>query len=85
MANTDRKIKVAVLGGGVGAMTAATFLTSTPELRAKYQVTVYQQGWRLGGKGASGRNSAHANRIEEHGLHVWMGWYQIAFALFRNL
>lgn len=85
MANTDRKIKVAVLGGGVGAMTAATFLTSTPELRAKYQVTVYQQGWRLGGKGASGRNSAHANRIEEHGLHVWMGWYQNAFAMIRNL
>ncbi|MCP3979420.1 MAG: NAD(P)-binding protein [bacterium] len=82
---TDEKIKVAVLGGGVGAMTAATCLTSTPELRARYDVTVYQMGWRLGGKGASGRNAKHANRIEEHGLHVWMGWYQNAFSTIRDV
>src|SRR5690606_146372 len=70
-AGNGEKIKVAVLGGGVAALTTAFELTSTEELRAKYDVTVYQMGWRLGGKGASGRNRAVANRIEEHGLHIW--------------
>jgi uncharacterized protein with NAD-binding domain and iron-sulfur cluster len=78
------KIKVAVLGGGVGALTTAFELTSTPELRARYDVTVYQLGWRLGGKGASGRNQAIANRIEEHGLHIWMGFYENAFKVMRE-
>jgi uncharacterized protein with NAD-binding domain and iron-sulfur cluster len=72
-----------VLGGGCGAMTAAYYLTSTPELCAKYEVTVYQQGWRLGGKGASGRNAALGQRIEEHGLHLWMGFYENAFRTIR--
>lgn len=76
---SDPRIKVAVLGGGVGAMTTAFYLTSTPALRARYEVTVYQLGWRIGGKGASGRNRAAADRIEEHGLHVWMGFYENAF------
>ena len=48
------KTKVAVLGGGLGAMAAAYELTCTAELRERFEVTVYQQGWRLGGKGASG-------------------------------
>jgi uncharacterized protein with NAD-binding domain and iron-sulfur cluster len=39
-------------------------------------------GWRLGGKGASGRGVA--NRIEEHGLHLWMGFYENAFRIMRE-
>jgi len=77
------KIRVAVLGGGVAALTTAFELTSTAELRARYDVTVYQLGWRLGGKGASGRNRKLANRIEEHGLHIWMGFYENAFHVMR--
>jgi uncharacterized protein with NAD-binding domain and iron-sulfur cluster len=79
------KRKVAVLGGGVGAMTTAYELSKTPELRSKYEVTVYQLGWRLGGKGASGRNPAMGDRIEEHGLHIWMGHYENAFAMIRDV
>jgi uncharacterized protein with NAD-binding domain and iron-sulfur cluster len=75
---------VAVLGGGVGGITAAFELTATPELRERFDVTVYQLGWRIGGKGASGRNPAAANRIEEHGLHVWFGFYDNAFRLMRD-
>ncbi len=78
-----RKTKVAILGGGVGAMAAAWELTSTPERRAKYDVTVHQLGWRLGGKGASGRNLDESQRIEEHGLHIWMGFYENAFRVMR--
>jgi uncharacterized protein with NAD-binding domain and iron-sulfur cluster len=76
--------KIAVLGGGAGALAAAFALTDTPELRARHRVTVYQMGWRLGGKGASGRNRRVADRIEEHGLHVWAGFYENAFALLRR-
>jgi uncharacterized protein with NAD-binding domain and iron-sulfur cluster len=39
-------------------------------------------GWRLGGKGASGRGPS--GRIEEHGLHLWLGFYDNAFRLLRE-
>ncbi len=84
MNGTPERTKVAVLGGGVGGMTAAFELTATPALRERFEVTVYQLGWRVGGKGASGRNAAYADRIEEHGLHVWFGFYDNAFRLMRD-
>ena len=84
MNSSEAKKEIAVLGGGVGGLTAAFELTATPELRARHSVTVYQLGWRLGGKGASGRNADHCNRIEEHGLHVWFGFYDNAFRLMRD-
>ncbi len=62
-------------------MTTAFELTR-PELEGLYQVTVSQQGFRLGGKGASSRGAA--GRIEEHGLHVWLGFYENAFRLMRE-
>ncbi|HKN11553.1 MAG TPA: FAD-dependent oxidoreductase [Candidatus Binatus sp.] len=74
-------IRVAVIGGGCASM-AAAFELSRPEHKGKYRVTVYQLGWRLGGKGASGRGPA--DRIEEHGLHLWMGSYENAFRLIRE-
>lgn len=73
--------KVAVIGGGCAAMAAAFELTR-PELEGRFEVTVYQMGFRLGGKGASGRG-VHG-RIEEHGLHLWMGYYENAFRLMRD-
>ncbi len=81
---TEKQTRVAILGGGCGAMAAAFALTATPELRRRYAVTVYQRGFRLGGKGASGRNLERHGRIEEHGMHMWMGWYQNAFRLLRD-
>src|SRR6185295_15059267 len=76
-----RPIRVAIVGGGCAGITAAFELTR-PEHRGRFEVTVYQQGWRLGGKGASGRGEA--GRIEEHGLHVWMGFYENSFRLLRE-
>jgi uncharacterized protein with NAD-binding domain and iron-sulfur cluster len=76
------KKRVAVLGGGAAAMTTAYYLSRTPELREEYEVTVYQLGWRLGGKGASGRGPH--GRIQEHGLHIFWGFYENAFALMRE-
>lgn len=77
------KTKVAVVGGGLGAVSAAWWLTSTPALRERYEVTVYQHGWRLGGKGGSGRNAAVHERIEEHGVHMFLGFYENAFRTLR--
>jgi uncharacterized protein with NAD-binding domain and iron-sulfur cluster len=81
---TGNKRRIAILGGGVGAMAAAWTLTETAQAREQLEITVYQMGWRLGGKGASGRNAAHGQRIEEHGLHVWLGWYHNAFTLLHR-
>ena len=72
------KAKVAVLGGGMAGLTAAYELTR-PALAGRYDVTVYTLGWRLGGKLASGRGPNGRN--QEHGLHVWFGFYDNAFAL----
>ena len=36
----------------------------------------------MGGKGASGRGPA--GRIEEHGLHLWLGFYDNSFRLLRE-
>lgn len=76
--------RVAILGGGCGALSAAWWLTATPALRARHQVTVYCQGWRLGGKGASGRDADQHERIVEHGLHMMMGFYEVVFRTLRD-
>jgi uncharacterized protein with NAD-binding domain and iron-sulfur cluster len=79
-----RQTRVAILGGGIAGLTAAFELSATPELRERYHVTVYTMGDRLGGKGASSRNAEQGNRVEEHGLHVWFGFYENAFGLMRR-
>lgn len=76
--------KIAVIGGGVGAITAAYAITTLPDWDKSYEITLYQLGWRCGGKGASGRNAEHGQRIEEHGLHIWAGFYANAFRLMRD-
>ena len=74
--------KVAILGGGMAGLTTAWRL-SEPGWHNRFEsITVYQRGWRLGGKGASSRG-VHG-RIEEHGLHIWLGSYENAFALLRQ-
>jgi len=77
--------KIAILGGGIAALGTALELTAEPDWQQRYEITVYTLGWRLGGKGASGRNQAYRNRIEEHGIHLWMGFYENAFNLMRHV
>ena len=61
---------------------AAVWELSRPEHAGRYEITVFQEGWRLGGKGASGRG--RNGRIEEHGLHIWLGFYDNAFRMMRE-
>lgn len=77
---SEGRRKIAIVGGGCAAL-AAAFELSHPMHGGKYEITIYQAGFRLGGKGASGRGPA--DRIEEHGLHLWMGFYENAFRLMR--
>lgn len=74
--------RVAILGGGLAGLTAAHELSKTAALRRAYAVTVYQMGWRFGGKAASGRG--RCGRVEEHGLHLFFGFYDNAFSLVRS-
>jgi uncharacterized protein with NAD-binding domain and iron-sulfur cluster len=79
---TRKKGRVAILGGGMAGLATAWRL-SAPGWRDRFEsITVYQRGWRLGGKAASSRGPH--GRIEEHGLHVWLGSYENAFALLRE-
>ncbi|GAA4416146.1 NAD(P)-binding protein [Nibrella viscosa] len=86
------KTKVAVLGGGMGAMSAVYELLKADQFAGNYDITIYQMGWRIGGKGASGREkvknsvnpSENNQRILEHGLHAWFGWYSNAFNQFKD-
>lgn len=84
MPNTTR---VAVLGGGMGALASVADLTDPRRAPSRpLDITVYQIGWRLGGKGASGRSQDPATygRIEEHGLHNLFGFYDNTFQLMRG-
>jgi uncharacterized protein with NAD-binding domain and iron-sulfur cluster len=81
-APVPKRERVVILGGGIAALTAA-FHLSRPGWRDRFEsITIYQMGWRLGGKGASGRGEH--DRIEEHGLHLWLGFYENAFRLLQQ-
>lgn len=79
----DRPKKVVVLGGGAAACTAAFYLAQQKE---RYQVEMYTLGWRFGGKCAAGRSRGpHSERIEEHGLHAFVGFYENVFRTVREV
>jgi hypothetical protein len=89
MAGTGDKRRIAILGGGQAALTAALQLTDPANPNsACNEVTIHQIGWRLGGKGATGRPVdvpwAHM-RIEEHGFHAWFGFYDNSFRQIRTV
>lgn len=76
------KQKIVIIGGGIGGLTAAYEL-SDPKLMDKYDITLYQMGWRLGGKCATGRNQDQNMRIEEHGIHAFAGCYYNALTMMK--
>src|SRR5271165_808721 len=79
-----KTVKVAILGGGMAGVAAAWELTHNAPPGVVYDVTLYEATWRLGGKCASGRNLAQYNRIEEHGIHVLMGFYSQVLRILRD-
>lgn len=76
--------RIHIIGGGISALVAAFELTNDPAWQDRYHITIHQMGWRLGGKAASGRNASRNDRIEEHGLHLFFGYYENAFRVIRR-
>jgi uncharacterized protein with NAD-binding domain and iron-sulfur cluster len=66
----------------MAGLAAAWRLSEPGWQEALGSITVYQRGWRLGGKGASSRGPN--GRVEEHGLHLWLGYYENSFRLLRE-
>ena len=80
-----RNRKLVVLGGGIGSLSAIYAITSQKDWNKDFKsITVFEESWRLGGKGASGRNKDACFRSEEHGLHIWLGFYDNALRLIDN-
>lgn len=77
------KRNVAILGGGIGGLAAAYYLSDTEAKRERFNVTIYESRWVPGGKCASGRNLTNG-RIEEHGLHMFFGAYHNTARMIRD-
>ena len=72
------KAKIAIVGAGPAGLSTAFFLTdpaTNPGWADRYEVDIYQLGWRVGGKGATGRNIDACERVQEHGIHVFGNMY----------
>jgi uncharacterized protein with NAD-binding domain and iron-sulfur cluster len=79
------KTRIAILGGGIAALTAAFELTEQDPIQSAYDITLYTIGWRLGGKASVGRDMASGGRAVEHGLHIWTGYYDNSFDIVKRL
>ena len=83
MSKSTKLQKVAILGGGMGGLTTAYAMTSQPGWQDRFDITIYQLGWRLGGKCASSRGEN--GRIEEHGIHGFVGSYFNALPMMNEV
>lgn len=79
-----KKKRIVALGGGLGTLAALFAITELPGWQDRFDITLYQIGWRLGGRARSGRNARMHMRSEAYGHHVWWGCYDNAFALLRR-
>jgi len=80
------KQRIVIVGAGPAGLSAAFHLTDpqiNPDWSTRYDVSVYQMGWRVGGKGATGRNPDAYERIQEHGIHVFGGMYFNSFRMLK--
>ncbi len=77
------KKKISILGGGIAGLTSAYELTNEDNWQDKYDITIYQMGWRCGGKAATGLGKN--GRIEEVGVHIFQGWYHNAFRMVKEV
>lgn len=83
MTKSAQPQKVAILGGGMGGLATAYNLSNRPGWRDEFDITIYQLGWRLGGKCASSRGDNA--RIEEHGIHGFVGSYFNAIPMMHEV
>lgn len=82
---SNDKQRIAIIGGGPAGLATAFFLTEAEDWKDKLDITVYQLGWRLGGKGATGRDMQKGARIEEHGIHGFCRFYFNTWHMLRRV
>ena len=75
--------QVHIIGGGMAGLSTAYQLSGAGWQHEFSGITIYQSGWRPGGKAASGRRTSDL-RIEEHGLHIWFGSYVNSFRMMQD-
>ena len=73
------KQRVAIIGGGPSGLSTA-FALSDPSLAERFDVTVYQLGWRAGGHCSSGRVPPNW-WVDQNGTHYLFGCYAEAIDL----
>lgn len=92
-------VEVAVLGGGPAGLACAWLLSNPrnrdnkpawsipPDKPLEIKVKLVEKEFRLGGKAASGRRQdvGEQFRVEEHGLHVLMGFYKNTLEILATL
>ncbi len=76
--------RIAIVGGGPGGLSTAFHLTEEPGWQDKYDICIYQMGWRVGGKGATGRDDENGWRILEHGIHGFCSCYFNTWAMMKK-
>ncbi len=80
--NAKTKQRIAILGAGPAGLSTAYHLTCKPGWEEEYDITIYQMGWRVGGKAASSRSDPeYGSRIEEHGIHLFGNFYLNMFQM----
>jgi uncharacterized protein with NAD-binding domain and iron-sulfur cluster len=67
----------------MGALSAVFAITDQDGWADRFDITVYQLGWRLGGKAATSRDPRES-RVLEHGYHMLFGFYENTFAVMRR-
>lgn len=76
--------RIAIVGGGPSGLSTAFHLTQEPGWEKKYDITIYQLGWRVGGKGATGRDDQAGYRILEHGIHGFCNFYFNTWGMMKD-
>lgn len=80
------KPRIAILGGGPAGLSAAFHLVRDGRWQDRFEsITVYQLGWRLGGKGATGREEGLGWRLAEHGIHGFCNFYWNTFRMMEKV
>ena len=84
------RVKVAILGGGCGGLAAAWRADcdrrAPPAFRGDRLSTRLAARWQGSKRPDPARHlrAERGQRIEEHGLHIWFGFYEHAFRMLRG-
>src|SRR5262245_57417209 len=72
--------RVTVIGGGLAGMVIARELS-----RRNVPVVILERSVRLGGKAGADPNPGQPGRRDDHGYHIFPGWYVNTRALLADL